>query len=451
MSNLNEMNSGTTETERAIPAVAPGNNEEKDVGWPSGPFMTIQGKMVSLVGKPQSTSLALVSYSSSKIQGNALLRDVEDDASSLLAEANALFVAGFLDDENGNEVNSLVLPIDAFKLPNGLSGIILDCDLRGYANGIPWLLDPAISHSLTNALRAVGSFVNAMNHLNKKGYHWIGDIGQLFAEDYPSPNGQPFFFNAEYGSFRLVYDGVDFEKYPDDVAKGPFHPPTTESVAEVIMFLLVGARPKAGKGETAMSSGGGETSVSWDTEVNELCGSGAAVKSWTALPATIRDALFKSCLAEQRTDIPLDEWFRLLQDAIADVDKCVFCGGDVFKTGERCLYCGKTTKKDGLLTRWSLHNEVYPGEVRVSFGRGTLLPGEFLGVHTGMASWMRIMYNPKANILGIKNISDIKWRIANPEGTDELEPGCIAPIVKGMLISFEGHPGIEMQFLGYEI
>lgn len=428
-----------------------GEKEKKEVSWPSDPFKTVLGKMVHLVGKPQSSSLALVSYGSSKIQGNALVKELRDEPSALLAKVNAMFDGGFLNDENGNEIDSLVLPIDAFSLQDGLKGIIIDCDLRGYENGVPWLLNPSSSHSLVNVLRAVGSFVKAMSHLHKKNYCWTHDSGPMFEEAWPGPNRHQFFFNAEYGSFRFVYDWIDIKKDQGVLEGGPSHIPTFEGVAEIIMFLLIGAWPKEGEKELVMRPVSDEPSAFWDSEANELCGSEDAVNSWNALPAIIRDALFKSCLAEPRTDIALDEWTRILEDAIADIDKCVFCGGDVFKTGQHCLHCGKTTKKDGLLTKWSIHNDSQSGDIRVSFGRGPILPGELLGIPSGMAPFMRIMYNPKTNLLGIKNASGIRWSIARPVGTEELAPGAIAPIEKDMAISFEGHSGIEMRFLGYEI
>ena len=86
----------------------------------------------------------------------------------------------------------------------------------------------------------------------------------------------------------------------------------------------------------------------------------------------------------------------------------------------------------------------------MSFGRGTLIPGEFFGLSTQLTPYMKLMYNPKNNSLGIKNISNIKWLVTKSEETEDLLPGSITPIDAKMTIEFEGHPEIRMRFMGYE-
>ena len=86
----------------------------------------------------------------------------------------------------------------------------------------------------------------------------------------------------------------------------------------------------------------------------------------------------------------------------------------------------------------------------MSFGRGTVFPGELLGISSGCSPFLVVMYNPKGNLLGIKNVSNITWRIVKSGATEELKPGSIVPIEKGLSISFDGYPGLEMRFLGYE-
>ena len=425
-----------------LESASSGNSGEAGGALPDQ-FETVRGKTVKLVGKQQSCAIALISYSTSKLQGNALLNTVTGDPSALLSEVDSMFEEMFLEDDNGDEINSLIFPIDTIDLSPNLKGIIVDCDLRGYANGFTWLLDsscepPPGSINLNNVLNTVKSFVNALDHMSAKGYCW-----QVI-------DGHQFFFHSGYGSFRLVYDGTGIIKDPAGAAMPDQIELLHSGVADVIMFLLTGAWPEGRENGLVKHTLSERTSASWDFEANELSGSSEAVCAWGALPVAIRDALFQSCFADPKNSIALEEWTQILQNAIDDIDQCVFCGSDIFNTGIQCPLCGKTTKKDGLLTKWSIHTETQPGEFRMSFGRGTLVPGEFFGFSSGVAPYMKIMYNPKSNLLGVKNISGLTWYVAKPETADDLPPGAITSIEPGMAIEFEGHHRIKMSFLGYE-
>lgn len=96
-----------------------------------------------------------------------------------MSEVDLMFDEGFLEDENGDEVDALVLPIDAIDLAPELRGIILDCDLRGYEHGFIWLLapmfrksyaesDPANQCTISGALQSIISFVKTMLHISRK-------------------------------------------------------------------------------------------------------------------------------------------------------------------------------------------------------------------------------------------------------------------------------------------
>ena len=411
-------------------------------------FKTVQGKMVRIVGKQKSPDFALIAYSSSKIQGNALLNAHVKDPSALLAEVNAMFDDGFLNDDQGVEVESLVLPIDAVDLSPELRGVIVDCDLSGYANGFSWLLDTsseALSggFDLANVLRTVLGLVKAIRHLDAKGYYYQDAF-----------DGHQFYFNAEYGSCRLVYDGIGVVKggKADDTDCPLEQSPAciSHGVSCIIMFLLTGAWPKGMEQTVVNCPVSDDNCATWDSDTDTFCGSAGAERAWKALPTAIRDAIRRSCFAEPRESIGLDDWIQVLQKAIDEKDECVFCGKTVFKTAEQCLFCGKATKKDGLLTKWSIQSDNQPGTLRMSFGRKTFFPGEFVGISSGFSPFLVVMYNQKENLLGIKNVSNIPWRIAKSGVMEELKPGSISPIEKGMYISVDGHPGVEMHFLGFE-
>lgn len=197
-------------------------------------FETVQGKTVKLVGKQQSLTIALISHSTSKLQGNALLNTVTGDPSVLLFEVDFMFEEMFLEDDNGDEIDSLILPIDTIDLSPNLKGIIVGCDIREYANDFMWLLDsscesPPKSINLSNVLNTVKSFVNALGYMSAKGYCW-----QVI-------DGHQFFFHSRCGPFRLVHAGTGIIKDSEGAAMPDQIELLHSGVTDVIMFLLTGA------------------------------------------------------------------------------------------------------------------------------------------------------------------------------------------------------------------
>ena len=148
--------------------------------------------------------------------------------------------------------------------------------------------------------------------------------------------------------------------------------------------------------------------------------------------------------------ISLDQWDKELNDAANSIENCVFCGAEIFSGSKQCWQCEQQTDKSLFLTKWSIQMEQQACCIRLSFGRGVLIPGEFFGLSTQLTPYMKLMYNPKSNSLGIKNISGINWLVTKSEMTEDLLPGSITPIASEMTIEFEGHPEILMRFMGYE-
>lgn len=418
------------------------DNENSEAQLLPNQFKTVSGKMVNLIGTQNSSKLALISYSTSKIQGNVLLTNAVENPVALVSEANSMFDGGVLDDEEGNEINSLILPVDAFDLSPMLRGVIVDSDLRGYENGFTCLLGscedrPLTSGNLSNALCAMKSFVKTLGHLATKGYCWR------------EIDGHQFYFNVQYGLFRLVYDGVGVDKKSENDSPEQMEQ-LSRGVSSIIMFLLTGAWPDSAEGGVVKHLDSDVKSMSWDFEANRPCGEVEKLNKWNSLPEAMRNALFKSCFATPRDDISLEEWEQILQQMIDDVDKCVFCGHEMFKTAIRCLCCGKTTKKDDLLAKWAIRTANRHGEFRISFGRGVTVPGEIFGISSGFMPYMKLMYSPNSNLLGVKNVSNTTWRVTRPEETIELPPESIVPITTGMSVEFKDYPDVCMQFLGYE-
>lgn len=405
-------------------------------------FKTVLGKMVKLVGKPFNDMLALITYSTSKMQGNVLINNAVQDVEALLERSEKLYEEGFLENENFEERDSIILPLDGMIVSDELKGVIIDRDLRSYTNGVEWLLNPESdalrnSNNIENALRSVLEFVRTMKHLRNKGVV------------FDKIDGHQFFFNIEYGEFQFVFDGVDIAQAEsvDDSYDNLYQ----DAISRLLLYLLIGVNP--GNPDNTLVTPRGENTeegLAWDEETNSICGSQSALLVWDSLPENIRRALFDIAFAETGRVVTLDEWELLFCEAIADVEVCPFCGHNTFKTAKKCIFCSNTTEKADLLTKWLVESISQPNYLRIAFGRGTTLPGEILGIKLKTPEFMRLMYNSKTNALGLKNLSNISWFTMENGTQKEIVPGKVALIEDGLELTFDGYPDISMRFLGYE-
>lgn len=375
-------------------------------------FKTVQGKTVKLVGTQHSQSLVLVSYSTSKIQGNALLNERIANPTALMSEVDLMFDEGFLEDENGDEVASLVLPIDAIYIAPDLRGTILDCDLRAYEHGFTWLLapmfrksyaksDPANQYAISGALHSIISFVKTMRHISGKNY------------SFNKIDGHQLFFNTEYGAFRFAYDGIDMVR-GDEKEISEMSDAFNNCISAIIIHSLMGWWPHYAYGSLLEfpSESDGLNSDNYESLTDP---EHDAFHQLDILPSGLKQTIIDSCM---NGDITLDQWEKELNDAANSIENCVFCGAENFSGSKQCWHCEQQTDKRLLLTKWSIKMEQQACCIRLSFGRGVLIPGEFFGLSTQFTPYMKLMYNPKSNSLGIKNISGIKWLVTKSETTE---------------------------------
>lgn len=412
-----------------------------DVALPEQ-FKTVLGKMVKLVGKPFNDVLALITYSTSKMQGNVLLNSAIQAMEVLLKDTEKLYEEGFLENENFEECDSIILPLDGVNLFDALKGVIIDRDLRSYTNGTEWLLAPdsdALRNScnIENALRSVLEFVRTMKHLRNKGIV------------FDKIDGHHFFFNIEYGEFQFVFDGVDIAQ--TDNIDDSYDNLYQSAISCLLLYLLIGVKSvNSDNTLVVLKEDNTEEDLVWDEETNSLSGSQFALLTWDSLPENIRSALFDVSFAKSGRVVTLDEWELLFCEAIADVEVCPLCGRHTFKTAKKCIYCGNTTEKADLLTKWLVESNSQPHYLRIAFGRGTTLPGELLGIKLKTSECMRLMYNSKINALGLKNLSNISWFIMEDGNQKEIVPGKVVLIEDKLELTFNGYPDISMRFLGYE-
>lgn len=412
-----------------------------DVALPEQ-FKTVLGKMVKLVGRPFNDVLALITYSTSKMQGNVLLNCAMQDVEVLLENTENLYEEGFLENENFEECDSIILPLDGVNISDALKGVIIDRDLRSYTNGVEWLLDPDSdvlrnSCNIENVLRSVLGFVRTMKHLHNKGIV------------FDKIDGHQFYFNAEYGEFQFVFDGVDIAQA--DNIEDSYDNLYQNAIFCLLLYLLTGVKSVDPDNTlVVLKEDDTEEGLVWDEETNTISGSQPALLVWDSLPENIRCTLFDIAFAETGRVVTLDEWELLFSEAIPDIEVCPFCGHYAFKTAKKCIYCGSTTEKTDLLTKWLVESNSQPNYLRIAFGRGTTLPGEILGIKLKTPESMRLMYNSKTNALGLKNLSNISWFITKDGNQTEIVPGKVVLIEDGLELTFDGYPDISMRFLGYE-
>ena len=403
------------------------SSQEKSADFLPEQFKTVKGKMVSVIGKQQSGRPVLLSYSLSRLQASALLNSETEDVLSLLEQVDSLFNKGFFENDKGEEVDNFILPLDAVDLSPDLRGVIVDSDLRLFTNGFVWLLNPdnlsLKSGNLVNALSSILNFVTTMKHIQDKGCYMR------------KIDGHNFFFNAEYGMFYFVWDSpcMVTDTEPESSAKSLFE----TSVSSIIMFLLTGSWPLNSNNEILEH---GET----DADLN-------ASEFFKSLPDTMQTALQHSCMAETRQNVSLSDWELFFKGAISEVENCVFCGKDIFASNTNCMHCGAATRKADLLTSWVVQNKNRPLRFKISFGRGTILTGDIVGVGRDQGDLMKLMYNSRSNSLGLKNLSSLDWHILkNGSFEKTVHPDSIAVIQKDIEIEFENYPEVTMRFLGYE-
>lgn len=412
-----------------------------DVALPEQ-FKTVLGKMVKLVGRPFNDVLALITYSTSKMQGNVLLNCAIQDVEVLLENTENLYEEGFLENENFEECDSIILPLDGVNISDALKGVIIDRDLRSYTNGVEWLLDPDSdvlrnSCNIENVLRSVLEFVRTMKHLHNKGIV------------FDKIDGHQFYFNAEYGEFQFVFDGVDIAQA--DNIEDSYDNLYQNAISCLLLYLLTGVKSVDPDNTlVVLEEDDTEEGLVWDEETNTISGSQPALLVWNSLPENIRCTLFDIAFAENGRVVTLDEWELLFSEAIPDIEVCPFCGHYAFKTAKNCIYCGSTTEKADLLTKWLVESNSQPNYLRIAFGRGTTLPGEILGIKLKTPESMRLMYNSRTNALGLKNLSNISWFITKDGNQTEIVPGKVVLIEDGLELTFDGYPDISMRFLGYE-
>lgn len=410
-------------------------------------FQTVHGKMVNQVGKQKSEGITVVLYSTSKIQGNVLLNPNIENATDLLSDVDSIYDDGFLEDDNGQEVSSLVLPIDAIDLSPKLRGVIVDCDLRNYQNGFNWLLgfggEKPIdsvpdnqSTIISSTIQSLIDFVKTMRHISDKGYC------------FNSIDGHQLYFNAEYGAFRFVYDGIDMYRADDDTDSSAVDK-FNSSISAIAIYLLLGWWPHYAY-NSLVSFPGKDSGLDPDDYEDPSDPEHEVFSRFVILPSSLQETIIKSCTDPINEVITPAQWETVLKDSMNDIESCVHCGFEVFQSAKECWHCGQDTNKEALLTKWEITDSNLSHCIRLSFGRGITVPGDFFGFSTGLKPYMKIMYNPKKNALGVKNVSNITWVIIRNETTEALAPGSIATIEKNMTIEFEGHPGIEARFMGYE-
>ena len=418
--------------------------EAADVGLPEQ-FQSVLGKTVKVIGKQNACGQALITYGSkSKLQGNVLLNSEIDDVGFLLKQADTMIEEGFLEDESGNEIGLFILPIDGVESSDQVSskGIIIDCDLRNYSRGFSRLpdWDNGVSINMTNVLNAIRDFVKTISHLQTKGYRF-----RRF-------DGHQVFFHANYGAFQFVFDGIDILSGGDFGMSDELQGLTERAVSAIIMRLLTGSWPFNCSDDLVDFLGICEDDrISWDPDAQEVCGTDEALRVWNALPLSIRDVLFNSCLSNAVQNVTLEQWMNILEESISETETCVFCGNGIFRSANHCLNCRNTVKKGALMTKWEIENKNQNYHIRISFGRGTVLAGEVFGIPSKSMPFAKLMYNAKLNSIGLKNMSNIVWHIEVDGVLTDLFPGSIATVGKNMLIGFEGYTDIEMRFLEYEV
>lgn len=397
-------------------------------------FKTVSGKLIQVVGDGTRSTL-MINYCTSKLRGSLLLNEKFDTTPEFLSEVNALDASDALRDDSGNDL--VLLPIDAVALESGFRGLIVDTDLCSSRSGWSWLLEPVEDpawrgSTLPNAISALLHLVRTVQALRDRGY--LLNVG----------NGRCLYFNAEYGTFHLVYDGssvIKAAEWTGDPAAA-----VNRSLSSIIIRELTGAwlqvdasslieLPENADHLLPDSNGDAEGPV-------------PTVRAWEALPLSLRQVVAAEC-GEDGPGLTPERWVTLLEEAQTSLDVCVSCGTPAFPTAKRCFFCESLMSRAGAKTAWNVESSV--SRFGLTFGRGTDIYGCTVSPSLDKAPFMKLMYNQKNNSLGLWNLSGLTWSwtgtVDGTSGTVVL--GQVLALKLGLSIEFDGVRDLRLSFLDY--
>ncbi len=163
---------------------------------------------------------------------------------------------------------------------------------------------------------------------------------------------------------------------------------------------------------------------------------------WPAYPEYIRELFTKAFSNEvmlgQKPRVIEREWLDALFRFKASIVKCPKCGEETFltKQGDNiCIECKKKIMVPDAIRFNTVTIPLYPGTKLMLWHADS--SQNDIKSELGM-----VIANPKnKNLFGIKNLSNISWKVNLPNGNQRpLAPGSVVPVTKGFIIECTNNP-----------
>lgn len=349
---------------------------------------------------------------------------------------------GFVTNMAGDICSALAVPCEIVQLPNGHTSVMVDSNLSASRQGLFWMLDPHESHMscddgpqrvfqcLTELAYAIDA-LSEMEHCCLKVW-----------------DGHQLFFNLDYGITTFVLDGADMVSHGSWIESSDPKQYANDALAAALLYALTGAWPDRENAPEGIPETGER--LFFTAGNPEPDGSEAILARWDALPEKLRNAFVSANTHPIAGYISAMEWAQLLSQDFQITQKCVFCGHIHLDDVRRCPFCGREVNKKDLWVRMLVRSNSDGAAFAVSFGRGLVLTGSNFSTSLPQGPLMRLIYNSKLNILGLRNLGSTKWLVQDSNGSRTIVPGAILELSEELKIDPDQTGTVCLEFQTYE-
>lgn len=407
-------------------------------------------------------------------------KEYEHNANTIKSNIKDLIEIGTFYDKDHKPVDPLVTPIALVETDGERFGYIMELvDLKNYTTVLKAWDDPAKYPSCRAICKIMMNFSRVLDTLHI-----------TYGMSYKDVNEGNIFFDPITGDIKIIdNDNIGYSskgtikgtpgyRAPEIVLGDvPDHNSDRFSLAVFAYRLLTGGYPFDGPmtdsyctktGSTIWDAEkvvyGSNAVFSWDPIDKRNCLENSTdmrlkrqAEFWKMLPRNLKD-LFISTFAtnlpkERRAERPTNiEWYDAFAELERTLIKCPHCGAMTFKGSGRCFGCGEPMNNGGRVSsghaaslsagtgqRHCVKLKALSAGERareLTLHVGDVVRDDDLSKHLPSGSIFKILYNIKNGKMGIKNLSDLTWKIAYANNTRiTRRPGEIAVLESGMKIA----------------
>lgn len=397
-------------------------------------------------------------------------KEYKRDPKNVRANIEDLIRIGAIKDNNGNTLNSIIMPLT-----------IIDCAGNSFAY-IMELVDLKDYTTLKKAWSQPGKYPTpfAICNIVKNFAYFFERLHLGHGLCYKDVNEGNIFFNPKSGDIKII-DNDNIGLASKQTIKGTPHymapevilgkaPDATSdrfSFAVFMYRLLVGGYPFEGPytdsycrkhdillndPEAAKELLGNNPVFVWHPtdKRNAITGYTDAqhrgqAACWKRLPQVVKDLFMKTFVtnisaaraAERTTDVAWRKTFETLEKNLIT---CPFCKARTFAEAAECFECEKSLPKAKAVTP-KFHRVTVTvlsaGEDKkqISLSLGTTITGDKVSKNLASENLLQILYNERSQKIGAKNLSRSAWTVATADGRKvTCEPGKVVALEVGTII-----------------